>query len=680
MAGPTVTRVVKFIRKGEKGDDGRSVLTVDVEFAQNTSTTIAPTSGWQTDPPAWRQGYYIWQRICITYNEGGSEYTQPVCLTGSVGATGNGVVSITEEYYRSTSAYSLTGGSWSTTRPTWVNGYYFWTRTHIVLTDTDFYTAAICVTGGKGSNGVTYYTWIKFADSLESTGYPATMYDTPTANTRYIGIAANQTSSTPGTAPALYKWTQIRGNDGTSFTAKGTVGGHYDSYSALTSATGIVAGTYYLYDGDSGQQAGLGAYYVHGWGTATAADGDAYVTKADKHLWVKAGQYWMDLGEMQGPKGDKGDKGDQGAVLRGPQAWSDCANGYAFQAGGGSEAWKDVVLYGDDYYSCVKSHTKTANNYPGSTEDVNNHYWQLGDKIELVATKILLASYALVKNLGVEAIDMKDAAGNVLFQAKDGVVTCKTGNFTNVNITSGKVAGFAISGNGLTNDPFTNDAYVIFRNDTHKAFAGIGGNVLPASTGARAVARFENEDLNDWWGLGANYAMILSAKGAARNYAFHGTGNGLLDGWIDGFTFFKVSLTTNNTVYDGSLDMKKANRFFVKSTASGAAVALPKLSAVKTALGIGDRSFAVKIVVSADLGSNNFDIYGRNNKKSSSGTYPWNTNELPLMTHWDGSNWDTVGMGKGDSIVFLLVYDTTRTDTINNYNTKYTARIINRQD
>ena len=50
------------------------------------------------------------------------------------------------------------------------------------------------------------------------------------------------------------------------------------------------------------------------------------------------------------------------------------------------------------------------------------------------------------------------------------------------------------------------------------------------------------------------------------------------------------------------------------------------------------------------------------------------------MTHWDGSNWDTVGMDKGDSIVFLLVYDTTRTDTINSYNTKYTARIINRQD
>lgn len=131
----------------------------------------------------------------------------------------------------------------------------------------------------------------------------------------------------------------------------------------------------------------------------------------------------------------KGQTGSKGPALRGPQAWSDCANGYAFQAGGDGEAWKDVVMYGNNYYSCVKSHTKTASNYPGSTADQNNHYWQLGDKIELVATKILFASYALVKNLGVECIDMKDANGNVLFQAKDGNVTCKTGTFSNIKVS-----------------------------------------------------------------------------------------------------------------------------------------------------------------------------------------------------------------------------------------------------
>ncbi|MDE5989104.1 MAG: hypothetical protein K2H17_06875 [Duncaniella sp.] len=136
-----------------------------------------------------------------------------------------------------------------------------------------------------------------------------------------------------------------------------------------------------------------------------------------------------------GEPGGKGDKGDRGPTLRGPQAWSDCATGYAFKSGAKGEAWKDVVLYGNNYYSCIKSHTKTASNYPGSTTDQSNGYWQLGDKIELVATKILLASYALVKNLGVESIDMRDAAGNILFQAKDGNVTCKTGAFENIKVS-----------------------------------------------------------------------------------------------------------------------------------------------------------------------------------------------------------------------------------------------------
>lgn len=128
-------------------------------------------------------------------------------------------------------------------------------------------------------------------------------------------------------------------------------------------------------------------------------------------------------------KGETGDKGEQGAVLRGPQAWSDCATGYAFQAGGPNEKWIDVVLYSNNYYVCKQSHAKTGSNYPGSS--AGNSLWQLGDKISLVATNILLASYALVKNLGVEAIDMKDAGGNILFQAKDGNVTCRTGTFQN---------------------------------------------------------------------------------------------------------------------------------------------------------------------------------------------------------------------------------------------------------
>nr|DAV08766.1 MAG TPA: Fibronectin type III protein [Caudoviricetes sp.] len=132
--------------------------------------------------------------------------------------------------------------------------------------------------------------------------------------------------------------------------------------------------------------------------------------------------------------GENGAKGDRGPALRGPQAWSDCAVGYVFQSGASGEEYKDIVLYGNNYYSCIKSHTKTASNNPGSATDANSGLWKLADKLEMVATKILLAQYALVKNLGVEVIDMKDANGNIIFQAKDGNVTCNSGTFKNITV------------------------------------------------------------------------------------------------------------------------------------------------------------------------------------------------------------------------------------------------------
>lgn len=155
--------------------------------------------------------------------------------------------------------------------------------------------------------------------------------------------------------------------------------------------------------------------------------------------------------------GQPGAKGDRGPALRGPQAWSDCAVGYMFQSGASGEEYKDVVLYGGNYYSCIKSHTKTASNNPGSATDTNSGLWKLADKFEMVATKILLAQYALVKNLGVEAIDMKDANGNIIFQAKDGNVTCNSGTFTNGTFTNVKVIGSIRNPFNLANDSFDVD-------------------------------------------------------------------------------------------------------------------------------------------------------------------------------------------------------------------------------
>ena len=246
---------------------------------------------------------------------------------------------------------------------------------------------------------------------------------------------------------------------------------------------------------------------------------------------------------------------------------------------------------------------------------------------------------------------------------------------------SSKIAGFSVSGNGLTNTPFNNDAYVIFRNDAHKCFAGIGGNVLPTSSGLRAVARFENEDTSDWWGLNRNIATLFSAKNGRYNHAFLGSGNGNLDGWIGGYKYSKYNLTSANTIYSGYSNLKDNNRWVIYSSVDNSGITLPKLSEVRDALSIGSSTkFCVEFTIIADLNSRDFDIYGRNSKKSSDNTYPWNTSEYPNLVHWDNDHWDSLAMGAGDSLTVLLIYDSSKGGSKGGYPLTYTARIINRQN
>ena len=133
--------------------------------------------------------------------------------------------------------------------------------------------------------------------------------------------------------------------------------------------------------------------------------------------------------------GEDGKRGEVGATLRGPQSWANCGNGYSFECGASGEEWKDVVFYKSGFYSCIKSHIKSANNYPGSDEDTNNGYWRLGSPIEMVLANIILTQYQLVDNLGVKVIEMRDEQDNIVFLAKDGDVICNKGTFDGIKVT-----------------------------------------------------------------------------------------------------------------------------------------------------------------------------------------------------------------------------------------------------
>ena len=111
-----------------------TITSVDVEYAQGTSATNAPTTGWSTNPPTWEQGKYIWSRTATTTGTGTAArttYSTPVMISGSDGRSGTGITTIREQYYLSTSNETQTGGTWSYEQPEWTKGTYIWTRSVI---------------------------------------------------------------------------------------------------------------------------------------------------------------------------------------------------------------------------------------------------------------------------------------------------------------------------------------------------------------------------------------------------------------------------------------------------------------------------------------------------------------------------------------------------------------------
>lgn len=159
--------------KGDTGSTGNGIKSITEHYAVSTSNSTVPTSWSSTVPTMTESNKYLWNYETITYTNGTTVDTTKRVIgvygdkgatgatgskgaKGETGASGKGVKSIVEQYYKSTSATAMSGGSWSTTYPGWENSKYIWTRSVITYTDnTTSTTTAVCVTGSKGDTGAT---------------------------------------------------------------------------------------------------------------------------------------------------------------------------------------------------------------------------------------------------------------------------------------------------------------------------------------------------------------------------------------------------------------------------------------------------------------------------------------------------------------------------------------------
>ena len=286
------------------------IETVDVEYYLSTSPTSLSGGSWSTTAPTWTNGKYMWMRTKITDGAGNVTYSPDengTCITGATGATGSsgkGIASIVEEYYQSTSATSLSGGSWSTVAPTWVDGKYIWTRSVITYTDSTVKrTEGICATGQKGDTGPQGEKGEKGADgksptvSVSKSGNTTTITVNNPDGTKTSQTVKDGTNGTPGkdgaTGKTTYFHVKYSNDGGKTFTSDSgeTVGDYIGTYTDFVEADSNSVSSY-TWAKIKGPQGIQGPQGVQG-------------EKGDKGDTGPRG--------LQGLQGEKGEQGIQGA-------------------------------------------------------------------------------------------------------------------------------------------------------------------------------------------------------------------------------------------------------------------------------------------------------------------------------------------------------------------------------
>ena len=282
----------------------------------------------------------------------------------------------------------------------------------------------------------------------------------------------------------------------------------------------------------------------------------------------------------------------------------------------------------------------------------------------------------------------------------DGSIEAKNGKFDGeVNAETGYIGGFAISGNHIgvssrvlqpdgsykvvddRDGLFLYDTMIGFNAKDRQAIFGTWHSLgQPMLTRLVDTATDYTDSNGKKWGFLPKYGIIFDIENSmSGNFAFAGKGSGALNGFVDGFRFDKVKVDKANTIYD--VEIKDSNRLIVACAVSNAGIALPRLPAMRSTLGIGqDTPFAFRLIITSDLGASDFVIFGRNKTKNSKQETPWDKENYPLLTTWNGEQWGDMTMGQGDTVELLLVYDPERTAQIDGFSTQYTARIINRQN
>ncbi|MCT2951093.1 hypothetical protein EFM79_03365 [Streptococcus thermophilus] len=158
---------------GIAGKDGVGIKKTTITYAQGTSGTTAPASGWSSQVPNVPAGQYLWTKTVWDYTDNTSETGYSVAKMGETGPKG-------DRGERGLQGLQGIQG------PKGDQG----------------------IPGPKGSDGKTQYTHIAYADTISGSGFSQTDVNKP-----YIGMYQDFNAE-DSKNPQDYRWSKWKGSDG----------------------------------------------------------------------------------------------------------------------------------------------------------------------------------------------------------------------------------------------------------------------------------------------------------------------------------------------------------------------------------------------------------------------------------------------------------------------------------
>lgn len=179
---------------GIAGKDGVGIRSTAITYAQGTSGTVAPTTGWTSQVPNVPAGQYLWTKTVWIYTDNTNETGYSVSKIGEQGPQGvkGDTGAKGDKGDRGLQGERGPQGLQGLTGPQGLQG---------PKGDQG-------IPGVKGADGKTQYTHIAYADTVSGSGFSQT--DT---NKAFIGMYQDF-NATDSRNPQDYRWSKWKGSDG----------------------------------------------------------------------------------------------------------------------------------------------------------------------------------------------------------------------------------------------------------------------------------------------------------------------------------------------------------------------------------------------------------------------------------------------------------------------------------